>query len=155
MDWILVIVLVLLGISLIVIEIIFVPGTTVVGILGIGLAAYGVYHSFISFGKGPGLMVLVSTIVVGGIVTVISFKSGVWDRFSLKKSIDSKVNDEYELNLELNQEGRAVSALRPIGKAEFSDKEYEVQTIGNYVDAGTLVKIISIKGRKIFVEPLK
>lgn len=155
MEWILVLFLILLGIALVVVEIIFVPGTTIVGIFGVGLAAFGVYQGFTSFGTGIGIAILISTIVVGGVATIYSFKSGVWHKFALKSSIESRVNDEYVLDLQIEQRGVAVSALRPIGKAEFAGTEYEVQTVGEYVDAGTGLKIISIKGRKIFVEPLK
>lgn len=155
LDWILVIFLILLGISLIVAEIIFVPGTTIVGILGVGLAAFGVYQGYTTFGSGAGTAILISTVVVGAVATFFSFKSGVWNRFALKTAIESRVNEEEKLDLQVEQKGVAVSALRPFGKAEFADREYEVQTIGDYVDSGTLLKIISIKGRKIFVEPIK
>lgn len=154
-EWLIVISLIILGISLIIIEIIFVPGTTVVGFVGFGVAGYGVFLGFVNFGTTTGVIILISAIILCIISLVISFKSGVWKKLSLHKSIDSKVNEEFKIDLQVEQRGIAVSALRPVGKAEFNDREYEVQTIGDYVSAGSPVKIISIKERKIYVEPLK
>ncbi len=57
--------------------------------------------------------------------------------------------------LAVGQEGITLSALRPIGKAEFEDKEFEVKTLGNYLETGTPIKIIAIdKSKQIIVEPL-
>jgi membrane-bound ClpP family serine protease len=50
-------------------------------------------------------------------------------------------------------EGIALSALRPVGKAEVAGKTYEVKTQGGYVATGTKIKIIQISSNQIIVEP--
>ncbi|MFT6941450.1 MAG: membrane-bound ClpP family serine protease, partial [Cyclobacteriaceae bacterium] len=50
MDWIIVISLIVFGLGLIIVEVIFVPGTTVVGIAGLIIGTYGVYEAYSSFG---------------------------------------------------------------------------------------------------------
>ena len=155
MEWILIITLIILGITLLVVEVIFIPGTTVVGIVGFAAISYSIYSSYVSFGSTVGTVVLISTSLITGAIMVICFKSGVWRKFSLKSSITSKVNEGKIDDLKLDLQGVAVSALRPIGKAEFNNKEYEVTSLGEYVEAGSFVKIIQLKQNKIYVEPIK
>jgi len=62
------------------------------------------------------------------------------------------VNENILDGLEVGSTGITKSALRPVGKASFGDKEYEVHTLGNYLDAGASVRIIQIIGMKIIVE---
>jgi membrane-bound ClpP family serine protease len=51
--------------------------------------------------------------------------------------------------------GTAVTALRPSGKAEFAaDQEREilqVETDGEFLQAGTVVEIIEVSGNRILV----
>lgn len=156
MDWITVILLLIAGIVLLVVEIIFVPGTTILGIIGAGLMVFGVIIGYSKFGTQAGTIILVSALVVGGTITVISFKSGVWKRFALKNTNKSKFNEDIEVEHLLGAEGIAFSALRPYGKAEIYNSTYEVKTLGNYLDAGTKIRVTSVdKNHKIFVEPIK
>ena len=51
-------------------------------------------------------------------------------------------------------EGKALSTLRPVGKAKFKNQEYEVKTLGDYVDNGTPIRIKLIMSNQIIVEPI-
>ena len=154
-PWLAVILLLLIGLLLIVIEVIFVPGTTIVGILGFICSIIGVSLSFSYFGSTIGWSVASITGIISTAVLVYSFKTGIWKRFALNKSIDSKVNDNRPIKLKIGQQGIATSALRPMGKADFDNQELEVSTYGNYVDAQVTIQVTKIEGRKIFVEPIK
>lgn len=153
MEWFNVALLVILGIGLIVVEIIFVPGTTIVGVLGFVLVAVGVFLGFEYFGKSVGTVVLIAALAMALVTLVYTFRSRAWERFSLKSTSNSKVNDSEEMNLKIMDEGVAMSSLKPVGKAEFNNKEFEVVTQGNYVSSGTEVRIVKIDGKKIIVEP--
>jgi membrane-bound ClpP family serine protease len=78
----------------------------------------------------------------------------VWNRFSLKNTIDSKVNEGQADLLKEGEEGTAISALRPMGKADFEGKQYEVSSLGPFIESGTKIKIIKIASHHIIVEPL-
>lgn len=154
-TWLVIIGLILFGLGLIIIEVIFVPGTTIVGILGIILAGVGIYLSFTNFGNNVGTVVLVGTAFIALIALVTSFRTGVWKKFALKDQISSKFNEHIEIAMQEGDEGVALSSLKPIGKAEINEKVFEVKTNGNYVDAGERVKVIKIDKNKIIVEPIK
>lgn len=153
-EWITVISLILVGLSLVIAEIIFVPGTTLVGITGFALMAVGITLAFNYFGGSTGWTIAGITAVVSGVVVVYAFKSNVWGRFSLKSTMDSKVNEGELTGLATGTEGVALSALRPSGKAELSSRTYEVRTLGAYVESGTRIRITQITGNQIFVEPI-
>ncbi|MEO1051236.1 MAG: NfeD family protein [Bacteroidota bacterium] len=153
MEWITVAALIIIGLLLIVVEIIFVPGTTFVGILGFILAALGVYFTFDYYGSATGVYVMGGTLFVFAICLYYGFKSNAWERFSLKTKMEGKFNEGRRDNLKVGDEGQALSALRPIGKAEFDGVEYEVSSLGDYIEAESQIKIIKIDINNIFVEP--
>ncbi len=153
-EWSTVISLLSLGLILVVAEVIFVPGTTIVGIIGFCFLIAGVGLSFNYFGAEVGWILLGSTSVACGGLLYFSFTTDVWKRFSLKSSITSKVNEGELDQLQVGMEGQAVSALRPSGKAELNNQTIEVKTNGNYVDSGSKVKIIKISSNQIIVEPI-
>jgi membrane-bound ClpP family serine protease len=156
MDWLTVILLIVAGIALIIIEILFIPGTTVIGIIGVALLVFGIIFGYGKFGNTTGTIILISTVVVGGAATFFSFRSGLWRTFALKGTSNSRVNEDMEIQHLLGAEGRAVSALRPYGKAEFYNKVYEVKSMGNYANAGSRVRIIKVdKNNTIYIELLK
>jgi membrane-bound ClpP family serine protease len=152
--WIIILALLLIGLSLIIVELVFIPGTTVVGLLGLVFTITGVIVSYNHFGDQIGFYVLMGVLVTTAASLYFSFRSGAWSRFSLKSSIDSKVNEGILESIHVGDEGLTISALRPIGKASFKDKVLEVKTSGTYLDQGQRVKIILIQANTIFVEPL-
>lgn len=154
MEWMTVISLILIGIVLVVVEIILVPGTTIVGILGIGLCITGIVLSFSYFGSSTGWITLGGTAVVSGVLFYLSLRTRLWDRFALKSTIEGKVNEGDRGELKVGHEGTAVSALRPSGKIDFDGKMLEGTTLGNYVESGTRVRVIRISSHQIFVEPI-
>lgn len=155
MDWITITLLVAAGVILMVLEVIFIPGTTVVGILGIISAGIGVYGAYDSFGSTTGTLVLagVMTVSVGSLI--LSLRSGMWTRFSLRQQNRARFNEDQLTGLAEGSEGVTVSVLRPMGKASFADKEYEVTSHGNYLSAGQAVRIVKIQHQKIIVEPIE
>ncbi|MFM8912236.1 MAG: NfeD family protein [Flammeovirgaceae bacterium] len=154
MEWVTIVSLILVGLVLLIVEIVFVPGTTLVGIVGFALMMVGIVLTFKHHGSEAGWISLGMTSVLSGVVLYFSFTTNVWKRFSLKSSIDSKVN-EGELNdLKEGMEGKTVSALRPVGKAELNNRTFEVRTSGTYLDSGSKVRIKKISLNQIFVEPI-
>ena len=154
MEWMIVVSLVLFGLLLLVVEVIFVPGTTVVGVGGFVSLVLGIGFAFRYFGSEIGWMVTGGAALTFGVGFYFSFKTNVWKRFSLKSSIKSKVNEGETENLVAGEEGVAISALRPVGKAELTSKIYEVKTQGQYIDSGTRIRIVKIISNQIFVEPV-
>ncbi|GHM99703.1 hypothetical protein WSM22_11930 [Cytophagales bacterium WSM2-2] len=153
-EWVIVISLILFGLALIVAEIIFVPGTTLVGVLGFAFLIIGTGLSFNYFGSAIGWLTVGGTAVSSAVILYYSFSANVWGKLSLKSFNDSKVNEGEMDQLTVGTEGLTTSALRPVGKAEINNKTYEVKTVGEYLDSGKRIRIIKILSHQIFVEPL-
>ncbi|MGW8121267.1 NfeD family protein [Roseivirga echinicomitans] len=153
-EWLTIILFVIIGLALIYVELLFVPGTTIVGIIGFLLTAVGIYLTYENQGTTAGNYVLSGSFVISAIATYFSFKSKAWERYSLKGSNNTKVNDGYALGLEVEMTGVSISDLKPIGKAEFGDKTYEVTSPGFHIDAGSKIKITHIVGNRITVDLL-
>ena len=114
----------------------------------------GIGFCFSYFGSEAGWITVGVSATLSGLILYYSFKSNVWSRFSLKSSIQSKVNEgDLELLL-IGAEGKTISALRPIGKATLGDKVFEVKTKGEYLDSGSKVRVVNIIMNQIIVEPI-
>lgn len=154
MEWFIVIGLLLLGLGLIILELIFIPGTTIVGLIGLACAGYGIYLSYNYFGGTIGSIVLGFSVILTLSMVYNSLKSGAWERFSLKESIGSKVNEEMRMPM-VGDIGTATSALRPYGTCDFDGSLREAQSFGGFVDAGKKVRVIKLENSKIVVEEAK
>jgi membrane-bound ClpP family serine protease len=146
--------LLFIGLALIVLEVVFVPGTTIVGIIGVIFAGAGVIISYRYYGSDVGLWILVGTCAVTAVALYFSFRSNAWARFANKSIIGSKVNEGSTSALKLGDEGIAVSSLKPMGTVKFESGRFEVKTLGDYVNVGTRVQIVHIEASQIIVKPL-
>lgn len=153
--WITVTLLIIIGLALINIEVVFVPGTTFVGLIGLLIAGAGVFFSFVYFNSTIGFIVLGVTLTLTLGSLVYFFKNNTWKNFALMDSNKGKVNEGLTGALQVGAEGVAISALRPVGKAEFWGKQFEVTTLGSYLEAGTKITIVKIESNKILVEPIE
>lgn len=150
--WLVIALLIALGLLLVIIEVVFIPGTTVVGVIGVILSVAGVIFSYTEFGSTVGFLILISTAVVMGLLLYYSFRSNSWDKFALKTSINSKNNEGFLESFSIGEEGVCLSTLRPMGKAEFNKRVVEVASAdGSYVEEGTRIRIKEVSAAGIIV----
>ncbi|MBS1554261.1 MAG: NfeD family protein [Bacteroidota bacterium] len=152
MEWVTIATLILIGLVLIVIEILFVPGTTVVGFVGFALMLVGVALTFRDYGSQAGWIVLGGSAVGSGLIVYFTLSTKTWERFALNGSIKSRVNEGEIEKFKIGEEGVAVSSLRPVGKAEINGKIIEVRTEGEYVDATSKIRIQRVSNNQIIVK---
>ncbi len=147
-------ILAIAGLLLIVIEIVFIPGTTIVGIFGGLLSGYSIVKAYITFGVETGHVFLLANVIGGAAILVVCFRSGVWSKFANNSVSEGKAIEDLNQDLTIGDEGTTLSDLRPMGKAEFKDKLYEVQTLGAFCNHPSKIVIIDISRHKIIVQPL-
>jgi len=152
--WIIILALLLIGLALIVIEVVFVPGTTIVGIIGVIFAGTGIIFSYRYFGSDIGLYILLGTSALTAVALYYSFRTEAWSRFANKSTMKGKVNEGITASLKVGDEGVSLSTLKPMGTVNFASGQFEVKTLGDYVDVGTKVKIVHIEPSQIIVKPL-
>lgn len=155
MEWITILGLIVIGIFLVIAEVLFIPGIFIAGSLGVLCSAYGVYLGYDYFGQTTGTIILIGTILTNVLAFVVTFRGKTWQRFSLKESHTSKVNEDNNLSLQVGDRGKTISTLKPVGKALFNENIIEVRSKGNYVDENVEIEIERIESSKILVKPIK
>ncbi|WP_111670430.1 NfeD family protein [Algoriphagus litoralis] len=144
--------LLILGVILILIEVFFVPGTTVVGFLGLMAGLGGVYFAFLSFDLITAQWIAGITALVNVGVIWYGFSSNIWQRFALKGKIEGGVFDSRTLGLAVGMAGKSISDIKPFGKVIFGDQVYEVKSESGFIEVGKSVSIIRIENNKILVK---
>jgi membrane-bound ClpP family serine protease len=152
MDWLTIALLLLFGLLFLVVEVIFIPGTTVVGLLGFALLAAGVWFGYRDLGSGTGHVLLVTSLAATGILVYIGLRPKNISRVALNDVNTSHVRDARLPDVLPGTVGRTLSALRPAGTVLFEDNRREVTTRGEYVPAGTEVRVLRIEQNRIVVE---
>ena len=152
MNWFWIILLIVVGLFLLVLEIIAIPGVTIAGFFGIALCGFAIYSAYSNYGTNEGHITLAASLVFGVAMFAYFFRSKAWDRFKLKKSIDSKVNIVDETRVKEGVRGKALSRLAPSGKAIFDEEICEVHAQNELIDPETEIEVIKVEGYKITVK---
>jgi membrane-bound ClpP family serine protease len=152
MEWITIVSLLVFGILLLVVEIVLVPGTTLVGLAGIILMGVGIWLGFRDLGLVYGYWMLgISVLLTAGAV-VYSLKKQTWQKFTLTTVNKSKVNEDVRCELQVGEIGRTISSLRPSGTGFFHGEPFEVQTKGEFLPTNSDIRITKIEHHRIIVE---
>ena len=152
MEVIILALLLILGIILILIETLFIPGTTIFGILGIISIFSSDYLSYVYYGAEFAIIYSIINSIICLVIIIYSLNSNTWDKVSLKKVHQEKVDKNKYENLKIGELGLSTSSLKPYGKGKFNNKTYEVKSSENFIDEGKKIKIINILQDKILVK---
>jgi membrane-bound ClpP family serine protease len=160
---------VIAGAALVLAEVFLVPGVGVVGVMGVACILVGIVGSFIGapldtpegrsdLAGGIGVVagglilaggaawLLLRVVPRAGIVraAVLEAQAGMEGATSpAPRTVRPAVGDA----------GRALTPLRPVGRAEFGSTTVEVQARGSFVDAGTHVRVVRSDAYGVEVEP--
>lgn len=149
-----IIILILLGILLILLEFFVLPGVTVAGIGGLLLLGGAVYLSYDKYGSMIGHLTLAGTFAFIIIILIVAFNSKTWNKLMLKSSIDSKVSNVEEDQVQIGDKGKTISRLAPMGKVMINDDIFEAQSNGEYINQNTDIEVIALSLNKIIVKSL-
>lgn len=146
--------LLLLGILLILVEILFVPGTTIVGIGGVILLGIGVYMAYAMISTQAGHLSLAGSVVLVFLSLIVLLKGQTWKRMALYTKVEGKGVENIASLVAVGDRGRAISRLNPMGKALINDQLVEVATAGEFVDSEQEVEVVKVEQNKINVKPV-
>ncbi len=153
MTWLIVLSLIVVGIVFLLLEILVVPGATVVGLFGLGLVIAGIVVSFNHYGAEVGIMTLAATLVISLASIGIALRSNTWKKAMHSSALEGKVNIVEADKVVKGDEGVAITRLNPMGKALIKDEYYEVRSLDNLVAENTPITVIKVEGNKIIVKP--
>ncbi|MBN8703885.1 MAG: NfeD family protein [Bacteroidetes bacterium] len=148
-----IVLLIALGLLLLALEVLILPGL-IVGVIGGVLILIGVGASYISFGPATGNYVLLGTVISSVITGVLIFRSGTWKKASLSTTLTGKVNTIDEQKIKVGDIGITLSRISPMGKALVNGEEYEVTSVDVLINENTQVVVKKIDHNKVLVSPL-
>ena len=152
-----------LGLILVGLEIFFIPGFGITGILGIIALMGGLGLSLIGSGATWGFMLsalgqVALSILVAIIATLILLR--YFPRLPFGKRLILETNLQAQEGYEsspaadhrwLGKQGLAVSDLRPSGIARFDGERVDVVSDGTFIQAGQPLEVVRIDGNRVVV----
>jgi len=147
-----IILLILLGVFLLWVEFLVVPGITIAGIGGVLLIGTGIYLSY-SLHGAAGNYVLLGFVIFMFFSAWITLKSNTWKRTMLESRIEGKVNIVEKDIVKPGDAGKTVTRLAPIGKVEIGGAYYEAKSTDNIINADTDIIVAKVLGDKLIVKP--
>ena len=151
----LIIVLIVIGIALMVVEVVVLPGITISGIAGVLLIGCGVYLTFKWFGNTAGVIALVGTSILFIIFLIYALRAKTWDRLSLHSEIDGKVNVVDTYDIKTGDQGMTVSRLAPIGKILIHGKIMEGKSEFGLIDENREIEVVHVNESTVIVQEIK
>jgi membrane-bound serine protease (ClpP class) len=153
----LIVALALVGVLLILFELHVLPGHGIAGTLGALILIASVLLAFgIPFFVGA-LQALAIAIVLSVVAFALLLRVLPENAFVKRLTFAGTQGPDYVASLDhrhlLGATGTALSFLRPAGVATFGDVRADVLTEGDFVPAGTPVRVTRVEGARIFVRP--
>jgi membrane-bound serine protease (ClpP class) len=150
--------LALLGILLILFELHVLPGHGIAGTLGALVLVASVLLAFgLPFFVGA-LQALAVAIVLSAVSFALLQRVLPENAFVKRLMFAGTQGPDYVASEDhralLNESGVAASYLRPAGVATFGERRVDVLTEGEFVPAGTPVRVTRVEGARIFVRPV-
>jgi len=154
MEIITVILLILLGIVLLLVEFLLIPGISIAGIGCLIAFATSVILAFRYFGSLIGFVVLFSILILVPLFIYFLFKGKAMKPMMLNTNIIGKVKNVEEGQLHPGDVGITVCRLAPSGRAKINDITLEVRTNGQFIDPQVKIKVLKVEGNSVYVEPI-
>jgi len=149
-----IILLLVLGVILLLLEFLVIPGTTIAGIGGLICLGGGVYMAYESFGSNTGHLFLLGTVFFLVLMIYYALKAGTWKKMSLSSEIDSKVETVDENKIVVGDKGKTITRCNPVGKAIVNGEMYEAKSLGSFIDQNTEVEVVKVNRNQIVIKPI-
>ncbi|MEK7866617.1 MAG: NfeD family protein [Planctomycetota bacterium] len=120
------------------------------GLVGVAAMATAIVHAY----KTGGFLFGTILALIGVVGAPLALYHGL-KRLALKKSLEDKegcVSAAEDLSILVNEEGVAITPLRPSGTARISGRRVDVVTEGDMIESGARVRVIKVEGARVIVK---
>ena len=151
-----IVILILVGLILLLVETLLIPGFAVTGILGLVSLGAACYLAFATLGNTAGIIVTAICILLATLLVVLVLRSSTWKKVSLQTNIDEAVDVKpAQKGITVGSKGVTVTRLAPMGTVRFEDgTKAEVSSSEGFIDPGCEVEVTSVEEEKIFIKKL-
>ncbi|MBR5076330.1 MAG: serine protease [Bacteroidales bacterium] len=152
--WWIVVTLLVLGVILMLVEMLLIPGIGVAGFLSLGSLGAACWYAFTAISTTAGWWTSLAAVLLLGVMVFFILRAKTWRRFELKTEVTSHTGAEAEL-VKVGDRGVAFTRLAPMGTGRFGAVSCEVKSHDNtMVAAGTPVEVVAIEENKPIVKPI-
>ncbi|WP_294142087.1 hypothetical protein [uncultured Sanguibacteroides sp.] len=151
MEWLVLIMLILIGFVLLIMEFLVFPGVNVAGIIGFLCIGVAIYMAYSNMGVWEGHFTLLGTAVGGIGITYYALRSKTWKRLQLNTQIDGTV-EGIDHSIREGDTGLCLGRLAPMGKVKVGDYVVEGQSQSGYINENSEVVVIKVLKNKIIVK---
>ena len=147
--------IIFIGLLLIFLEIFFIPGTTLFGVIGGVALLIGVIMVYSYYGSKWGNISVGASLIAVLIAVIAGFKVIQSNKLAMRAEITGRVNELEKGPYQVGDKGIAATEFRPNGKGIFNGNRIEVYSNGEYIQRDSEIEIIKITNDKIFVKQSK
>lgn len=155
MEILIIIALILAGLLLFIVEVFLIPGISIAGIASAICLLYANYYAFDALGLTAGFITLAASVIGCIAITSWFMHSKTVDKLSLKKTLDYKIDNLKGLDINVGDEGIAITRLALIGNADINGHIIEVRSADGLIDEKTPVYVVRIVEGSVIVRKLK
>ena len=147
--------LVFLGMILLFVEIIVIPGVGLVGVAGLGLLVWAVADIWGTYGALYGVI----SLLLSGTVVLFGFLKLAGSDLGRKMILDDQLDEEPDSSTNLiplvGKSGVSRSPMRPGGVIEIDGERFDAVAIaGQWIEAGTPIAIVEVQTNNLFVKTI-
>lgn len=151
MEWLIILMLILIGAVLVLMEFLVFPGVNVAGILGFICIIAGVYFGYAFYGASTGHLILLGTAVFGIGVTWYVLRSNTWKKLSLDTKLEATV-EGVDSSVCVGDSGVTLGRLAPMGNVQIGEFIVEAESQSGYIDSKCEVEVVKVFKNKIIVK---
>lgn len=144
--------LIIVALVLMVVEMLLIPGFGIAGLSAIGAFGYANYYAFTELGYLAGFITLSVSLISAILTVTYVLRSRTFDKWGLKKNIDSTVATEASKSVKAGDTGVAITRLALIGNALINDNIVEVKSCDGFLDENTPIIVERILEHVIMVK---
>ena len=137
---------------------IFIPSGGLLGLVAAGLFGYSLFIVFADISTTAGIYFLAADIIGLPFLIYYGIKVLAHSPATLKQTLSSKegvTSQNPGLELFMNKQGEALADLRPSGPALIDNQRVDVVSRGEYIDKGSEIIVVAVKGNQIVVSATK
>ena len=152
--WWIVVSLLVLGVILMLVEMLLIPGIGVAGFLSLGSLGAACWYAFTAISTTAGWWTSLAAVLLLGVMLFFILRAKTWRRFELKTEVTSRMGTEAR-DVKVGDCGIAYTRLAPMGTGRFGTVSCEVKSYDNQmIAAGTPVEVVAVEENKPLVKPI-
>lgn len=162
--------IIVFGLLLVLVEIFFLPGTTISGLLGIGSIIGGIVLSYVHLGTEMGNTILLCSMAIGLIFIMLAYRKLKSGDISLNEDMSqSRVpspafhkvtrnignHDDHTVDklyaVKVGDKGIALGDIKPTGKAIINNLTYIVKSAEGFIPDNASIEVVAIRQNSVDV----